>query len=57
MARPAWVPLLQSALWVVVMTRVMAWVARSRTRPGPATGTRVLERPTSTQGAPPEGLM
>lgn len=48
MARPAWVPLLQSALWVVVMTAVMAWVGRSRTRPGPATDTRKLEQPTST---------
>lgn len=47
MTRPWWIPVLQWALWLVVMASVMAWVGRSRSRTRPQSGTRRLEPPTS----------
>jgi Bacterial PH domain len=46
--RPWWAPVLQWGLWAVVMTLVMGWLARTRTRPRPARESHTLAHPRST---------
>lgn len=43
-----WVPLVQWALWGVLMALVMGWVAKSRFKRRPPTGSRRLAHPPST---------
>jgi hypothetical protein len=46
--RPWWAPLLQWALWGILISVIMAWVARSRLRPRPDSAARRLAHPPST---------
>jgi hypothetical protein len=48
MNRPAWSIALQWAIWAAAMSAVMAWVARSRARTGPAADSQNLAHPRST---------
>jgi hypothetical protein len=48
MTRPWWTTVLQWGLWAVVMTAVMGWLARTRTRPRSSDETHTLAHPRST---------
>jgi hypothetical protein len=43
-----WAPVVQWTLWGLIMSVVMAWVARSRTRARPAAEQSTLRHPFST---------
>lgn len=48
MAQDWWIPLVKSAFWVIAMTVVMGWVARSRFPKQPISDTGRLAHPVST---------
>jgi len=46
--KPSWAPIVRWAVWAVLMSLVMGWIARSRHRSRPTAEQRRLAHPPST---------